>query len=140
VFLNTSIPTLPLPDAYFDLISACSVFTHIGESETGWLLELRRVLRVGGVACISIHSKDTWARMTGKLRADVSRFRPDIADKPVIPEGKTAVTFRDDDPYRCHTFHSDEYIERNWGRFFEICEIRPLALCLQAIVVCRRVD
>jgi hypothetical protein len=50
------------------------------------------------------------------------------------------VTFRHDDPYRCQTFHSDEYISRNWGRFFEICEIRPLVLGIQAMVVCRRVD
>jgi ubiquinone/menaquinone biosynthesis C-methylase UbiE len=140
VFLNTSFPALPLPDSYFDLISACSVFTHIDEAETGWLLELRRILKVGGIACLSIHNKDTWARNYGSLRDDVVKFRPDIADQPALPEGKTVVTFRNDDPYRCHSFHSDEYIVRNWGRFFEICEIRPLVLGLQAMVVCRRVD
>lgn len=140
VFLNTSFPSLPVPDSYFDLISACSVFTHIDEAETGWLLELRRTLKIGGIACISIHDKDTWVQMTGDLRDDVVTFRPDIANQTVLPAGKTIVTFRDDDPYRCHTFHSDEYIRRNWGRFFEICEIRPLVLGLQAMVVCRRGD
>jgi ubiquinone/menaquinone biosynthesis C-methylase UbiE len=139
-FLNTAYPALPIPDGYFDLISACSVFTHIDETETGWLLELRRVLKVGGIACLSIHSKETWLAMEGELRADVERFRPDIASRPVLPEGKTVVTFRSDDPYRCQTFHSDAYIERNWGRYFEICEIRPLVLGLQAFVVMRRVD
>jgi SAM-dependent methyltransferase len=140
VFLNSSLPSLPIPDSYFDLISACSVFTHIDEGETGWLLELRRTLKVGGIACISIHSKETWARMEGELLDDVVAFRPDITGLAELPEGKTVVTFRDDDPYRCQTFHSDDYIHRNWGRFFEICEIRPLALGLQAMVVCRRVD
>jgi SAM-dependent methyltransferase len=140
VFLNSSLPSLPVPDAYFDLISACSVFTHIDEGETGWLLELRRTLKVGGIACISIHSKETWERNTGELLADVTAFRPDIADLAELPEGKTVVTFRNDDPYKCHTFHSDDYIHRNWGRFFEICEVRPLVLGLQAMVVCRRVD
>lgn len=139
-FLNTAYPALPIPDDYFDLISACSVFTHIDETETGWLLELRRVLKVGGIACVSIHSKETWQAMEGELRADVERFRPDIASRPVLPEGKTVVTFRNDDPYRCQTFHDDSYIERNWGRYFEICEIRPLVLGLQAFVVMRRVD
>jgi ubiquinone/menaquinone biosynthesis C-methylase UbiE len=140
VFLNTSFPALPLPDSYFDLISACSVFTHIDEAETGWLLELRRILKIGGIACISIHNKNTWMQMTGDLRDDVVKFRPDIADQSTLPAGKTVVTFRNDDPYRCHTFHSDEYIRRNWGRFLEICEVRPLVLGLQAMVVCRRVD
>jgi SAM-dependent methyltransferase len=140
VFLNASFPALPLPDCYFDLISASSVFTHIDETETGWLLELRRILKVGGVACISIHDKHTWTRNFGALRDDVVRFRPDIADLSDLPEGKTVVTFRNDDPYRCHTFHSDEYIAQNWGRFFEICQIKPLVLGLQAMVVCRRID
>jgi SAM-dependent methyltransferase len=140
VFLNSSLPSLPIPDSYIDLISACSVFTHIDEGETGWLLELRRTLKVGGVACISIHSKETWARIDGELLEDVVAFRPDIAGLAELPEGKTVVTFRDDDPYRCQTFHSDDYIHKNWGRFFEICEIRPLVLGLQAMVVCRRVD
>jgi len=140
VFLNSSFPALPLPDSYFDLISACSVFTHIDEAETGWLLELRRILKIGGIACLSIHSKETWTRMYGDLRDHVIKFRPDIAHLPALPEGKTVVTFRNDDPYRCQTFHSDEYLARNWGRFFEICEIRPLVLGLQAMVVCRRVD
>jgi ubiquinone/menaquinone biosynthesis C-methylase UbiE len=138
VFLNTSFPTLPIPDSYFDLISACSVFTHIDESETGWLLGLWRVLKPGGIACISIHSKDTWKQMTADLRDYVVKFRPDIANDPVLPEGKTVVTFRSDDPYRCQTFHSDDYIHRNWGRFFEICEIRPMVLGEQAMVICRR--
>jgi SAM-dependent methyltransferase len=140
VFLNTAFPSLPLPDSYFDLISACSVFTHIDETETGWLLELRRTLKVGGIACISIHNNVTWEKMHGGLRGDVVNFRPDIADQPALAEGKTVVTFRHDDPYRCQTFHTDEYIRRNWGRFFEICEIRPLILGLQAIVICRRTD
>jgi ubiquinone/menaquinone biosynthesis C-methylase UbiE len=140
LFLNTSFPTLPIPDSSFDLISACSVFTHIDESETSWLLELRRTLKIGGLACISIHSKETWEQMHGELRDNVIEFRPDIAGESALPEGKTVVTFRNDDPYRCHTFHSDDYIHRNWGRFFEICEIRPLVLGIQAMVICRRVD
>jgi SAM-dependent methyltransferase len=140
VFLNSSLPSLPLPDAYFDLISAFSVFTHIDETETGWLLELRRLLKVGGVACVSIHNEDTWSQMPEPLRNDVVQFRPEIADRPTLPEGKTVVTFRDDDPYRCQTFHSADYIKRNWGRFFEICEIRPLVVGQQALVICRRPD
>jgi ubiquinone/menaquinone biosynthesis C-methylase UbiE len=140
VFLNTSFPSLPLPDQYFDLISAYSVFTHINETETGWLLELRRTLRVGGIACFSIHNNDTWPTRNKTMRDTFEKFRPDIANEPTLPEGKTVVTFREDDPYNCHAFHSDTHIRQNWGRFFEICEIQPLFCGNQAMVVCRRFD
>ena len=89
-FLNTAYPTLPIPDGYFSLITACSVFTHINETETSWLLELRRILRVGGLACISIHNDETWLRMDGELRGTVVDFRPGCgpaSDHPAGPDG-----------------------------------------------------
>ena len=58
----------------------------------------------------------------------------------MFPEQKTVVTFREDDPYNCNVFHAREHIERVWGRFFEICTVRPLYLDHQALVVCRRPD
>lgn len=138
-FLNTSFPSLPLPDEYFDLITACSVFTHIDEAETSWLLELRRLLKIGGLACISIHNGATWTDMVPELRATVERFRPEIANEPTLPADRLVVTFRDDgDPYKCNTFHSDNYIRQNWGRYFDIRDIQPHFLGEQAMVVCQR--
>ena len=139
-FLNTSLPSLPLPDGYFDLISACSVFTHINEMESSWLLELRRMLRVGGIACITILNDASWPEMDENLHRALEKFRPDIANEKALPEGKTVITFRDDDPYNCNVFHSDSYILDNWGRFFEICEIRSRYLNTQAMVICRRLS
>lgn len=140
VFLNNSSPSLPLPDNYFDLVTAYSVFTHINEPEIAWLLELRRILKVGGVAYISIHDEATWLDPVQPLRETVEKFRPDISDLEEMPIGKTVITFRDDDPYNCNVFHSREYIEKVWGRFFEICEIKSRYLDGQAVVVCRRLD
>ncbi len=140
VFLNNSNPSLPLPDSYFDLVSAFSVFTHINETETAWLLELRRILKVGGIAYITIHDEATWLNMVPMIKNKVEKFRPDIADLVELPEGKTVVTFRDDDPYNCHVFHGRQYIENVWGRFFEICEIKSLNHDQQAVVICRRPD
>lgn len=139
-FLNTAYPALPIPDGYFSLISACSVFTHINETETSWLLELRRTLRIGGIACISIHNDDTWLQMEGELRGTVENFRPDVTDSKTIPLGRTVVTFRDDDPYNCNVFHTNDFIRSHWGRFFEICAIESSFLGIQAMVVCRRVE
>ena len=131
VFLNSSLPSLPLPDSYFDLIVACSVFTHLDEAETGWLLELRRILKVGGIACLSIHSQDTWSRMHGDLRDHVVKFRPDIADQSSLPEGKTVVTFRRTIPtdarhfIATHTFDeigADSSKSARFGRWFSACK------------------
>jgi SAM-dependent methyltransferase len=138
--LNNSYPSLPLPDSYFDLVTAFSVFTHINEPEIAWLLELRRILNVGGIACISVHDEMTWQNRDPRLQASILRFRPEIADLPALTEQKTVVTFREDDPYNCNVFHTREYIERVWGRFFEICAVKPLYLDAQALVVCRRLD
>lgn len=137
-FLNTAFPALPMPDGYFDLITACSVFTHINETETSWLLELRRMLKIGGLACLSIHNDDTWLKMNADLRKTVENFRPDIANRQTIPEDRSVVTFRHDDPYNCNVFHTNDYIRLNWGRYFEICAIEPQFLGQQAMVVCRR--
>ena len=139
-FLNNSLPSLPLPDDYFDLVTAYSVFTHINEAEIAWLLELRRILKVGGVAFLSIHDEATWLNQTPYLRTTVQDFRPDIADLPVLPKGKTVVTWREDDPYNCNVFHSREYIANIWGRFFEICEVKSQYHDRQAVVICRRLD
>jgi len=48
VFVCSETPPLPLPDEHFDLVWALSVFTHLTDYWSDWLLELHRVLRPGG--------------------------------------------------------------------------------------------
>ena len=64
VFQGMYFPFLPIEDRTFDLISAMSVFTHIDETETSWLLELWRILKPGGIAVVTIHNEDTWLNMS----------------------------------------------------------------------------
>jgi len=42
-------PPLPFPDGHFDLVWAVSVFTHLADTWSAWLLELHRVLAPGGL-------------------------------------------------------------------------------------------
>ncbi|WP_457187337.1 class I SAM-dependent methyltransferase [Nocardioides sp. P5_E3] len=56
---TTTIPHLPFPDDYFDLVYTGSVFTHIDDLAEAWLLELRRVLVPGGRAYLTIHDRHT---------------------------------------------------------------------------------
>lgn len=57
--LTTTVPHLPFEDNYFGLIFAGSVWTHIGELDDAWLLEMRRILRPGGRIYITISDQNT---------------------------------------------------------------------------------
>lgn len=48
VFVCSEAPPLPQPDEHFDLIWAMSVFTHLTDYWSDWLLELHRLLRPDG--------------------------------------------------------------------------------------------
>lgn len=143
VFLNTFLPHLPLADGYFDLVTAYSVFTHIDELETSWLLELKRILRPGGVAYLTIHDDTTWRRMgtesdlsglADAVRRSPGGSNPAFADP--IPQDRSAYHFSSGSHYNCNVFHSQAYIRRNWARFFEIAAIVPTHHWEQAVVVC----
>jgi len=66
---NTTAPHLPFEDNTFGLIFAGSVWTHIGELDDAWLLEMRRILRPGGRLYITISDENTLA--------EVKRTRPE---------------------------------------------------------------
>jgi SAM-dependent methyltransferase len=55
----TTSPHLPFEDNYFDLVYCASVFTHISDLADAWFAEVRRVVREGGYAYVTIHDKHT---------------------------------------------------------------------------------
>jgi ubiquinone/menaquinone biosynthesis C-methylase UbiE len=68
-FVNTTTPHLPFQDGYFNFIYAGSVFTHIGELDDFWLLELRRILRPRGRLYITL-SDETTLKIIRETRPD----------------------------------------------------------------------
>ena len=138
VFQNMYFPFLPIEDRTFDLISAMSVFTHIDETETSWLLELRRIMKPGAIAIVTVHNDDTWLNLPLELRSVVETYSPELAAMPSLPRGRSVSSWRVDDPYRCNTFHSNDYIRTQWSRIFDIKEILPLAFDAQAAVVLQK--
>ena len=49
-------PPLDVPDDFFDLIIATSVFTHTPyERQPGWIAEFHRILKPGGVSVVTVH-------------------------------------------------------------------------------------
>jgi 2-polyprenyl-6-hydroxyphenyl methylase/3-demethylubiquinone-9 3-methyltransferase len=68
---------LPLPDSSFDLIWAGETIEHVADT-AGWLSELRRVLRSGGVLLLSTPDHGPLSRLRLGLdrRAFEARFQP----------------------------------------------------------------
>jgi SAM-dependent methyltransferase len=104
-------PSLPLPDASFDVVFAVSVFSHLAEeSQREWLREVHRVLRPDGLFLASTHSE--------KLRYS----RPDLTLEQhqslnargfLFARGNGA--FKNDS-----TFHTSRYLEQEWGQWFRM--------------------
>jgi SAM-dependent methyltransferase len=135
-FQNTIYPHLPLPDSSLDMVTAFSVFTHIDQLEDAWLLEIRRILRPGGILYASAHTERVWSRIAD--RPATLKFMLTCRPQWSVPEGMELsealfrsempgdhliLRFRDGGAYVAHTFHSQTFIKDNWGRLFDVLEI-----------------
>ena len=136
VFLNGFAPPLPLPDRHFDIVTAFSVFTHIDELESAWLLELRRILKPGGLLYLSVHDESFWENLPSAA-LDALHKSPggeDLNPDSPFPGPRSAFHWTADAHYSCNVFHSRDYIRRQWGRFFEVVDIKPLHAARQSVV------
>lgn len=141
---NSALPVLPLRDSSVDVVTAFSVFTHIDTFETCWLAELSRILRPGGIAYLTVHNEATWENLRGEidnpndmLVKSVLAADPGFAEAVHEPMPDTRIIYRYSrrGPYRAQVFHSNGYLRRVWGRFFDIREIRDHDHNRQAVVV-----
>ncbi len=141
-----ALASLPMEDNYFDAVLAYSVFTHCDIFETGWLAEIRRVLKPGGIALLTAHTESTWAAMQQATTEDpdsLLRFEKaipnlyELLENP-MPEGHTGFRHTQVGPYRGMAFHSISHIENVWGRFMEIEEVIPLGHARQTVIVLQK--
>ena len=143
-FTSSTIPTLPIPDKSVDVVSAFSVFTHIDVFESAWLAELARVIAARGFAFVTVHNEDTWIGLRdeidnpdNRLVQSMIRLDPETPDKLQKDMPNTRIIYRMTDlgPYRSQVFHSNAYIHRVWGRYFNVSRIIPRNHAHQALVV-----
>ncbi len=138
-FMNRSIPSLPLPDSYLDLVSAYSVFTHIEAFETSWLMELRRIMKPGAIAWITLQSHHTWLDIeeSWPLYGALKNHKdfPGLADREPMTEDRRVFRWRNNRSYSSHVFYSLDYIHRVWGRIFEIAEFHRRHPGFQDVVI-----
>lgn len=142
VFHNSSVPSLPLEDRSIDVVSAFSVFTHIESFETAWLLELRRVLKPGGIAWVTVHTEKTWADMKEgwplfKALRNHPKFQQMDPNAP-MPHEREVFRWRADRSYSSNVFYSIDYLNRNWGRYFEIAEFHRRLPVFQDVLILKR--
>ena len=144
---NHCIPSLPIPDASIDVITAFSVFTHIDTFEIHWLAELSRILSDGGICYLTVHNEATWELLAGeennpnnRLLQSIIGIDPKVVaqlNKP-MPGDRLVYRFADQGPYRAQVFLSNRHLETVWGRFFSIEEIIPRHHQRQTVVVLKK--
>lgn len=144
---NHCIPTLPMRDGSIDIISAFSVFTHIDTFETHWLAELSRILSDDGMAYLTVHNEDTWGVLAAELDNEnnrliqsMLRIDPQVREQlqGPMPKSRLVYRFAQSGPYRAQVFHSNDYLQKVWGRFFSIEEILPQHHTRQTVLVLKK--
>lgn len=124
VFANGEEPPLPLETASLDLIWAISVFTHISDHWAAWLVELHRLLRKDGLLIATILGpalSEEWTEATPDPRVGRGGERVAEADRVgmnVLHHGRSW------DQGGPAVFLSRWWIEKHWGRAFEILTLR----------------
>jgi len=123
-------PPLPFPDAYFDLVVAYSVFTHLErEAQKAWLGEMRRVLAPGGLLLATVHGE--FAALFSRTPKDLrERVAERLGLRPIIPEEIIDSTLDHaldgvaPNEYYRGVFQRKEYTIREWSRFLDLVEYR----------------
>ncbi len=142
---NQPEPPLPYDDDSFDLILNHSVFTHIDERmQDLWLAELRRVLKPGGIALLSVHGTRAFgisehaARFEGETSAV---WRRELERDGILFISSDAYVGSSFPSFYHTTFHAPWYVFEHWARWFTVCAYLPHAdLSFQDIVLLQRDD
>lgn len=116
-------PPLPYADEKFDIIYSVSIFTHLPlELQDPWLLELKRILKPGGLLLPTTIGPHGYKRGT---HLQAVKFSLDELERDGVKWSPYAGNVRSpgtDETYGA-TYHTPSYIREMWGRHFEIIDI-----------------
>jgi SAM-dependent methyltransferase len=104
----------------FDAVMGMSVMTHLTEvDQHRWLEELHRITRPGALLALTAHGGPAIAR--AGLPANLLRRWLDTGflDAGMNPDLATSI---DEPSFYRNSFHSADYVRRNWTRYFDIVE------------------
>ncbi len=111
-FQNEEWPPTDRPDGSFDLIFTFSVFTHLVDSWSAWLLELHRILSDTGVLIVTVFGPGISAHGEVAISEDTVGMNVLQPGTPWALGGPLIV-------------HSEWWLRAHWGRAFEIEQLRP---------------
>jgi SAM-dependent methyltransferase len=140
--MATTSPHLPFEDNYFDLIYCGSVFTHISDLGDTWFLELRRILRSGGYAYITIHDERTVELLFTKYKdkelysgfyEQVRRF-----DERTSVRSQGYAHFSIGADPNSQVFYDREYLVQKWSRFANVLSVTPEAHDYQTAILVQK--
>lgn len=138
-------PPLPYEDDYFDAIFSISIWTHLHpKMQIPWLMEMRRVLKLGGYALISVAGIDSlprrqkvlpdWERFTEEDVRQMGQLFLEYRGLSKFPEGFPGIS----DSYGS-TIHDTDFILSTWGCLFDSIEYRKGGIAnVQDLVVLRK--
>lgn len=113
-------PPTPYSDVTFDLIYGISVMTHLDEeTQDSWLGELRRISQHGAIVALTvIGEKLRNQRMPASVGQEFSRS----GFASFIPDYSNSLKEFSHQEYYKETYHSIDYIQAYWSRYFDILE------------------
>ncbi len=123
VHVGTVMPHLPFEDNSMDVVYGISVFTHTKYLWDFWLLELRRILKPGGLLIQTIHTEAAWD-FYHRLRNEEwirQALPPRVYDVPSMDVD----WFHYGDIGASQTFWKREIAREFWGRYVEVLDVLP---------------
>jgi len=110
---NDATPPLPYAAGSFDLAWTISVFTHLDEErQFGWLKELHRILKPGGLLIATVLGEHVWKELPRGARQRMHKqgflYAVTGATRGLLPEWFQLA------------WHTEEYIRRNWTSIFDL--------------------
>ncbi|HMJ34365.1 MAG TPA: class I SAM-dependent methyltransferase [Baekduia sp.] len=112
-FTNEEMPPIDRPAETFDVIYAVSVFTHLLDSWAEWLLEMRRLLKPGGVLVASFMTAADYDWLPGTPYDDERMGMFGWAAGQPWDKGGPMV------------MHSPWWITEHWGRAMDVVRFVP---------------
>jgi SAM-dependent methyltransferase len=106
-------PPLGLEHGTFDLAYAVSVFTHLTDNSTAWLLELHRLLKPGGLLVATYMGRWNSEFAAGESWDENKIGRNVLSHDRDWEAGGPAILM------------SDWWMREHWGRAFDVLDVKP---------------
>jgi SAM-dependent methyltransferase len=132
----TAEPRLPFDDRRFHFVCAASVFTHMAGGEDAWILEIRRVLKPGGLAYVTIHDERTAELLQALPGHWVTRKV--VAALGEMPAAFDHFALGGPSPRDTIAFHGRAWLRERWGGWLEWVSATPEAYHYQTALLLRR--